>query len=292
MHQHEVLSSDAFPLAVFSYGDSQTARAGVLIAPAMGVEQAFYSAFARWLAEQGYYVLSFDYRGMGHSRPPQYAHSLRGFEADILTWARRDAASVLDHLAERMAGRPVLWIGHSLGGQILGLLPNRSLVDAAVTVAAGSGYWRDNAARLKRVVWFLWFVLVPLLLPVFGYFPGRKLRMVGDLPAGVMAQWRSWCLARDYLFGLEGEAVRRQYAELKSPMLALYFTDDEMLSPRNIESLHRFYRDAAPQLRLIHPREAQVKQIGHFGFFRKRFADTLWPLAGLWLSRFAQKGNP
>jgi len=27
--------------------------------------------------------------------------------------------------------------------------------------------------------------------------------------------------------------------------------------------------------------------IGHFGFFRRRFADTLWPHAGEWLRRHA-----
>jgi len=44
-----------------------------------------------------------------------------------------------------------------------------------------------------------WFVFVPILTPLLGYFPGKRLRMVGDLPAGVAWQWRRWCTHRDYL---------------------------------------------------------------------------------------------
>lgn len=42
-------------------------RSGVLIVPAMGFEQQSY-AFAQWLAALGHFVVTFDYRGMGHSR--------------------------------------------------------------------------------------------------------------------------------------------------------------------------------------------------------------------------------
>ena len=41
--------------------------AQVVVAGAMGVQQSYYQAFARWLAEQGYGVTTFDYRGHGLS---------------------------------------------------------------------------------------------------------------------------------------------------------------------------------------------------------------------------------
>ena len=46
----------------------------------MGVRQDYYGAFAEWLAQQGYRVATFDYRGMGES--PPLAGTLRGFRAD------------------------------------------------------------------------------------------------------------------------------------------------------------------------------------------------------------------
>lgn len=279
-------ASDGFELKGHVYGDPVTARAGLLIAPAMGVEQRYYADFAQWMAAQGWLVLSFDYRGMGASRPAEMRGSLKGLEADIRLWAERDASAALDELDRRLGGaeRPIHWLGHSLGGQILGLLPNRERVSRAITVGSGSGYWRENAASLRRYVWWLWYVIVPLSLPLFGYFPGRRLRKVGDLPRGVMAQWRRWCLDRDYMMGEGGTALRAQYAALRAPMLSLAFTDDEFMSRRNTESLHGFYAGAQPELRRIAPADVGVRRIGHFGFFRKHFEASLWPQVSAWLA--------
>lgn len=278
-------SADGFELHGHCYGDPTTARAGLLIAGAMGVEQRYYAEFAQWMASQGWLVLSFDYRGMGASRPAAWRHSLKGLDADIRTWAERDAAAALDELTRRLGNeRPIHWLGHSLGGQILGLLPNRLRVSRAVTVGCGSGYWRENAASLRRYVWWLWYFVVPLALPLFGYFPGRRLRKVGDLPRGVMAQWRRWCLDRDYLMGEGGPGLRAQYAALRLPMLSLAFTDDEFMSRRNTEALHAFYAGAAPELRRIAPQDVGERRIGHFGFFRARFQKTLWPQVAQFLA--------
>lgn len=274
-------AADGFTLSGQLYGDPGQARAGLLIAPAMGVEQRYYAGFAQWMGEQGWLVLSFDYRGMGASRPT----SLKGLRADIGTWARLDAAAALDELAGRIGERPIHWVGHSLGGQIFGMLPNRERVSRVVTVGCGSGYWRENAAALRRYVWWLWYVVVPLALPLFDYFPGRRLRKVGDLPRGVMAQWRRWCLDRDYMMGEGGVALREHYAALTLPMLSLGFTDDEFMSRRNMESLHGFYAGARPEMRRIAPTDVGARRIGHFGFFRERFAATLWPQVPAWLQQ-------
>ena len=182
-----------------------------------------------------------------------------------------------------------IWVGHSLGGQIFGLVPNREQVTAMLTVASGSGYWLQNALRLRLIVWWLWFFVVPLALPLFGYFPGRPLKKVGDLPRGVMQQWRDWCLHREYLIGCEGEAVRLSFARVPTPIFSLSFVDDELMSARSIESLHSFYVDAPRQMQRIHPREVGAKRIGHFGFFRKRFADSLWPRATQWLEQHLER---
>lgn len=260
-------------LAVRFFNPPSSLRGAVLIVPAMGCAQKFYSALAVWLADHGWLAVTFDFRGMGASR----RGSLRGFQADIMDWARLDCAAVLNAVAQRAPGLPLTWIGHSLGGQILPFVPGKERIDKVITVAAGSGYWRENAPQLRLIVWLLWFFIVPVSLPLFGYFPGRRLRMVGDLPRGVMSQWRRWCLHAEYAAGAEGAAARASYASVQTPMVSLSFSDDEMMSARNIESLHSFYTGARPSMKRISPEEAGVTRIGHFGFFRKEFRHTLWP---------------
>jgi predicted alpha/beta hydrolase len=284
MHGTTVTAPDGFELHATTFGDSHACRAGVLIVPAMAVEQAYYEPFARWLADNGYYVVTFDYRGIGRSR-----HStLRKLEADVFSWARLDTAAMVDWIDRRIGDRPLAWIGHSLGGQILGLVPQHGRVAAMATVAAGSGYWRDYSPGLRRLAPLLWYGIVPTLLGLFGYFPGRRLGMIGDVPAGVMRQWRRWCLDRDYLFGVEDPALRVTYAALRQPILSLSFTDDEYMSERNIESLHSFYSGAPRTVRRVAPGAVGVEHIGHFGFFRRRHAESLWPIVGDWLATVAR----
>ena len=177
----------------------------VLIAGAMGVKQDYYAEFAQWLAARGYAALSFDYRGMGESLPA--GRSLRGFRADLFDWAR-DIDAAIDALLARHPGAPLYVVGHSLGAQLPGLLRHRDRIAGLVSVAAGSGYWRDNAPQLKRIVLYFWHVLVPLGVAIAGYFPGKRIGKVGDLPRGVVLQWRRWCMHPRYHVGAEGEAVR------------------------------------------------------------------------------------
>lgn len=270
-----ILAADGHALAArfFSPGESYpTPRGAVIIAPAMGVAQEYYADFANWLAMNGYAAITFDYRGMGHSR----RGSLRGFKADIFDWARLDCNAAADALTQRFPEAPLYWIGHSLGGQILAFFPQHRRLQKAITIGTGSGYWLENVWTLRSYVWWLWYFVVPVALPLFDYFPGRKLKKVGDLPRGVMAQWRRWCLNRDYAVGVEGEPVRRQYAAVTAPIVSLSFTDDEFMSARNTESLHGFYTQAERTMKRISPKDIGVKHIGHFGFFRYRFAESLW----------------
>jgi len=255
------------------YASQGAVKAVVLIAGAMGVRQDYYAEFARWLAAQGYASMSFDYRGMGESLPA--GRSLRGFRADLFDWAR-DIDAAIDALLARHPDAPLFVVGHSLGAQLPGLLRHRDRIAGLVSVAAGSGYWRDNAPQLKRIVLCLGHVLVPVSVAVAGYFPGKRIGKVGDLPRGVVMQWRRWCMHPRYHVGAEGEAVRQRFAGARFPVVALSITDDELMTERGTRVLIDCYENAPRQLQRIAPADAGVQRIGHFGFFRAQFEPTLW----------------
>ncbi len=267
----ELKTSDGFILSGRLFRADRP-RGAVLLVGAMGVAQRFYEPLAAWLAERQFTAMTFDYRGIGRSR----RGSLSKLDATIVTWAERDAAAALDALSESCPGVPITWVGHSLGGQIVPFVPNRDRASKIITVATGSGYWRENAAPLKRKVWIFWWGAVPLATPLFGYFPGRILGMVGDLPKGVITQWRKWCLDREYAVGAEGPEVRGLFADVTTPITSFSFTDDEMMSERNVESIHGFYKHAPKEMRRFDPAELQVRRVGHFGFFRREMEAPLW----------------
>ncbi|MFC7025957.1 alpha/beta fold hydrolase [Promicromonospora thailandica] len=242
----------------------------VAVAPAMAMPMRFYRHIAAWLADRGLAVLTFSYRG---SEPELYG-PLRESPATALDWYH-DAEGAAVHARARAdaAGVPLTWVGHSFGGQSLGFLADVA-VDRCVMVASGTG-WRGLAAPPIRT-WspLLWRVVAPAAIAVTGYYPGRRLRILDDLPAGVMRQWGRWCLHRDYLFS-EHPELRERFAKVATPVTALWTADDELISPESI----RYWSAEFPgtEIELVEMRAADhgLTRIGHSGFFRPQRA-VLW----------------
>jgi predicted alpha/beta hydrolase len=108
--QQTAFASDGFPLAVRHFPAEGGAWATMLIAGAMAVRQDFYAPIARFFAANGIHVLTFDYRGMGASRPAK----LRGFEASVTDWAQKDMNAMLAEARKPAPHLPLLLLGHSL----------------------------------------------------------------------------------------------------------------------------------------------------------------------------------
>ena len=274
MNKQTLRVDESTTLALCAYEPEGAPRASVVIGGAMGVRQDYYAAFAQWLAGQGFRVTTFDYRGHGDS----LVGPMREVRADLFDWAR-DYEAVIAAARAAQPDLPLYLLGHSLGAQLPGLLRNPGQVDGLLSVAAGSGYWRDNAPRLKRMVPYFWWVLVPLATRLWGYFPGRTLRKVGDLPAGVILQWRRWCLSPTYSVGAEGPAVAQSYGAVRFPVLALSMSDDELMTLRGTHNLVNLYTNAPTRVERIAPQDVKALRIGHFGFFREQFRQSLWPRA-------------
>ena len=283
MNKQTLQVNGAVVLALRVYEPAGAARASVVIGGAMGVRQSFYEAFARWMAQQGFRVTTFDYRGHGDS----LHGAMRDVKADLFDWAQ-DYEAVISAAKAALPMQPLYLLGHSLGAQLPGLLRKPGQVDGLLSVAAGSGYWRDNAPKLRRVVPYFWWVLVPLATRLCGYFPGRALKKVGYLPAGVILQWRRWCLHPTYSVGAEGAAVAQSYGAVRFPVLALSMADDELMTLRGTHNLVNLYANTERRVESISPAELKVRRIGHFGFFRDQFRQSLWPRA---VAALAQLGG-
>jgi predicted alpha/beta hydrolase len=268
-----IAAVDGVPLGAHHLRPTGLARGAVLIVPAMGVPQRFYGEFATWLATRGFHVLTFDYRGMGASRTAP----LRSLAAtDIVTWAQLDVTAALRALQDRAGDVPLTWVGHSLGGQIVPFVPDHIELAKIVTIASGSGYIAHNPLATRRKAYAYWYVVAPLATALWGYFPGRTLRLVDDLPSGVVRQWRRWCLHPDYAVGVEGPDVARRFAAVRTPIASISFADDEILTAASITGLHRHYTSAPRTAHHLAPGDVGLERIGHFGAFRPAMRDALW----------------
>ena len=271
---------DGFKLAatLFEPAGGWTGKdALVLISSATAAPRGYYEGFARFLADRGFGVLTYDYRGMGESRP----RSLRGFLAWMHQWGEEDLAGVIAWAVRHVQPTRLLSIGHSVGGQIVGLAENNERIDALLTVASQSGWYGHWPESARRSLALRWHIGVPLLARVFGYVPGR-LGIKEDLPGGVAREWASWCRQPGFL--LEGHEERRAgFERFDRPMLAYSFEDDNFAPRPAVEWLLRLYRNARVTHRHVEPASTGLGEVGHFGFFRERFRESLWKEAAAWL---------
>ncbi|MBU3004473.1 alpha/beta hydrolase family protein [Paraglaciecola arctica] len=242
-----------------------------IIAAATGVAQRLYRDFAIWLTTQGYHAVTFDYDGIGLSIDGHVKHC----KSDVLSWASNDCPAVLEAVEQQFSGLECIWIGHSVGGHMLGMMPDTKQISRAINVAVGTGTWWYNSPSTKRVSWFLWYVLVPATVPLLGYFPGDKLKVMCNLPKGVMMQWRRWCLKDGYAVEGEGQWLKDRFASVNFPITAIAFSDDDMMSLKNIDMLHEQFIGADVTRHVVEPKGVGLKRIGHIGW-HKAHCQSLW----------------
>lgn len=253
-------------------------RSATLIGSALGVPQTFYFHFANWLCARGHVVMTYDLSGIGASRALLPGGSLQGLQADMLSWARLDFSAAVEALLAQSGGAPLNVIGHSLGAHhaAMSTAQTQSCIAKLVLVAAGSGSWQDWATPSRRFAPVMLKAAIPLLTPVLGYFPGKRLRMVGDLPRQVALQWARWCCHPQFAWGCEPDLVLPSLQSARFPIEALSFTDDEAMTLGCTQHFLAALPKAPSQLKVIAPADVGLKQIGHLGAFR-RASEPLWP---------------
>lgn len=247
--------------------------ARVLIWPAMGVPARFYRPFATALREAGLAVTVADLRGTGASTPPASRRSRYGYPE-----LAGDVGAVLAALPPDP--RPVLLVGHSLGGQAC-LLHLASSGDHPVArvpqvaglalVAVGLPYWR--VYRDRRRLWVLPFTQgIHATARLLGFWPGWGFG--GRQAHGVIRDWSF--TARTGRFppagglDLEGAVTR-----VRVPVLAVSLERDQYTPAPTVDLLVRKLAAAPVQ------REHVDGAADHFSWAR-----TAGPIADL-VARFA-----
>ena len=267
-----ILTEDGVSLAATLWDPAgRAAHRVVVIASATGVLRGYYGPFAAWLSTRGFAVVTFDYRGMGDSRGAS--------SPTMHAWGEQDLASVVKWAGAALGdGTHVAIVAHSVGGQLVGLLPEPARVSALVTVGSQSGDYRLWPLPTRLAMAVIWYGVVPGVTHAVGYLPG-SLGIGEDLPAGVALEWARWCRTPGYLVGAGDGARREGFAKLAGPILAYGF-DDDVYAPRAaIDALLDLYVGARIERRQLRRSEGRF---GHFGFFRKRH-QRLWREAATFL---------
>ena len=262
-------------------GPEASPRTGtVIINPATGVLARYYHHYARFLVEQGFSVLTYDYRGIGASRPAQ----LRGIGFRWRDWGELDFDAAVNWVRKRDPDGMLAVVGHSIGGFLPGFAANAVRVDRYLTVGAQYAYWRDYAEPKRARLVFKWHVMMPALTTLLGYFPGKRLGWLEDLPAGVAHEWsfRRARMEANYPRD-ERASILARFAAVQAPILAIGMTDDEFGTPQAIRRGLEYYRGSERRQLSLKPADLGFDAIGHFNLFHARHREGFWPETTAWL---------
>lgn len=271
-----VTTQDGFKLSAKCFeADSEK---WVIIGTATGAIKEYYQKFAMYLAENGWNTIIYDNRGTGASIANDEPY------ISMLDWGTKDMNAVINWVHAQGA-TDIKLVGHSISGQVFPFAPNASKVSGAYFVAAQNVSIKNWKGRSKFLAWLFWYIVIPLTTRIFGCLPGK---VVGgnseDLPRGVGLDWAAFGKHRNGIIQNNDER-KLAYERITIPIMLIALEDDHLFAPyRAVQALKEDYQDATVGMELLKPGDYQVSCIGHFGFFRSKFKEKLWPKALNWLN--------
>jgi predicted alpha/beta hydrolase len=132
-----------------------------------------------FLAERGWHVAAFDFRGHGDSTPTPREGGTFGYD-DLVA---KDLPAICAFARSEIAhGLPLIVVGHSLGGHVALAAQGAGAIEVDAVAALGATMWLRHLDPSK-VRWWAKRATVEAMLKLarrFGYFPTRALGLGSD----------------------------------------------------------------------------------------------------------------
>jgi predicted alpha/beta hydrolase len=197
--------------------------------------------------------------------------------------------AVLDALQDEFPEASYHLIGHSAGGQLIGLIPNYQAITSVFNVACSSGRIKNMGMPYKLKAMGFMDAFIPLSNLTLGYTPSDKIGMGEPLPRGVARQWREWCNGAGYIKTAFGKSIHTHfYDALSMPALWLGFSDDDIANSENMDDMIRVFTNMPVEKRFLNPEDFGLNHIGHMRYFSSKTnakAPELWQMAVDWFSK-------
>lgn len=265
---------DHFPLSVKIFEPEISNGKLLLINSATGVKQQIYFSFAKYLAEKGFTVITYDYRGIGESKPKK----MNGFKASMRIWGTVDFKTVTDFITKEYAGFDKFCLGHSVGALILGMNADSQIFKKFIFVATQDAYL-GNLNFKVAVAGLLGFgIALPIMTHFLGYFPANRFGLGESLPKGVAFDWQTLILNKKSTKRLYETNEADFSKNLYLPTFIIHAEDDSWVTQKGMRNLMKTtYPHLKTTYREVKISESDKGEIGHVNFFRS-FNRGLWKI--------------
>lgn len=270
-HLTPFITRDGHTLAVQDWplASSARPRGVVLLVHGLGEHVGRYEHVARRLNQWGFSVRGYDHWGHGEST---------GAPGSLPTDTRLldDLAEVMDATRAKHPAEPLILLGHSLGGLVVGRLVSLALRPVDALVMSSPALDPGLSAFQKLLV-----AVLPKLVPNLRVGNGLNAKWISHDPAVVQAYQQdpkvhdriSARLARFIAEG--GPATLALAAQWKVPTLLMYAGQDKLVNPRGSQ---QFAASAPPQVVQAHCFDALYHEI-----FNEQDAEPVFDTLRTWL---------
>lgn len=243
----------------------------LLINSATGVKQQIYFSFAHYFSKKGFTVITYDYRGIGLSKPEK----MKNFKASMRIWGSEDYKIVTDYIKNHFNEYRKYCLGHSVGALILGMNDDSVMFEEFVFVGTQNAFVGNLKFRTKIEAYLGFGIVQPLTTGLLGYFPANWFGLGESLPKNCAYDWRTLILNRKSTNGLL-EKIVDYSKKLTQKVFVIRAEDDVWLTEKGVRSLlENTYPNLKPTYRLLKTAESEKGEIGHVNFFRS-YNKKLW----------------
>ena len=245
----------------------------LLINSATGVKQQTYWKFAQYFADHGFTVISYDYFGIGLSKP----QNIKKCNASMRTWGSVDYKSVTNFIQEKYPDDRKFCVGHSVGALILGMNEDSAVFEKFIFVATQKAFVGNLNVKTKIASYLGFGLAQPVFTQILGYFPAHRFGIGESLPKASAYDWRTLILNKKSTNKLL-EKIPNYSQNLTQKTLVISAEDDSWVTEKGIKTLlSETYPNLQPEFRHLNISESAKNEIGHINFFRS-FNKNLWKI--------------
>ena len=273
MKRIDIITKDHYSLAAHLFEPQISNQKVLLINSATGVKQQIYFSVAQFFADHGFTVITYDYRGIGLSKPDK----MRGFEASMRVWGTTDYKSLTDYIKSNFEDYKKYCLGHSVGALILGMNPDSEIFEEFIFVGTQNAFVGNLRLKTKIEAYLGFGIVQPLFTVLLGYFPASWFGLGESLPSGSAFDWRILILNKKSTNNLLEKSADFS-KKLRQKVLVIWAEDDAWLTEKGVKSLlENTYANLRPTYRHIYTSESEKGEIGHVNFFRS-YNRKLWKI--------------
>jgi pimeloyl-ACP methyl ester carboxylesterase len=315
-----VRTADDWDLALHRYRSARSDLPPVILCAGYACNRYFLDfderySLARFLARRGFDTWVLELRGRGYSEPAGGSSRNRSWTFDDLV--RFDVPAAIAHVRGRCAGRPPVWIGHSMGGMVMyaALGENAALTESVagfVAMASPVAFPPIASWMAQRLGEFLLLLPFPARLPQHnilvalwslvgnsarasqvGMNPhnldhaafGRALRQfICNVPRRKLQQFVRWSLTGAFRSADGCVDYRANLHRITTPAFIIAGAADQLATPEIVGLAYDRIGSPAKRYREFAAGPGVTADYGHVDLiFGSRAPDEVFPAISTWI---------